>query len=351
VVVRPGCRGRDNQAADGTYYGKAPAAIVDLKAAVRYLRHNRDVIPGNVDHIVSTGCSAGGGLSALLGASGGSPLYHAYLREIGAADADDSIYACACYSPIMDLDHADMAYEWMHGATPRNQSGEPVDQELSGQLKALFIEYQASLELQGRNGFGAITADNYDRYLMDYYLLPSATKYLVSLTDDELECYLENHKWVTWDGESAAFTFGDYLGHAGRFKGIPAFDDFDLKLPEPSLFGDKTVETRHFTDFSLQKTCGDQTAIIDSDVKTLANLMNPMYFVGRNGKGCAPYWWLRRGTGESGISQTAIVNLATGLENRGKHVNTWFFWDAAHCVDEDPEGFISWVCAVTGVSR
>ena len=30
VVAAPGCRGRDNQAADGTYYGKAPAAIVDL---------------------------------------------------------------------------------------------------------------------------------------------------------------------------------------------------------------------------------------------------------------------------------------------------------------------------------
>ncbi len=44
VVVSPGCRGRDNKAADGTYYGKAPAAIVDLKAAVRYIRHNKGVV-------------------------------------------------------------------------------------------------------------------------------------------------------------------------------------------------------------------------------------------------------------------------------------------------------------------
>ena len=43
VVVWPGARGRDNQAPDGSYYGKAPAAIVDLKAAVRYLRRNRDL--------------------------------------------------------------------------------------------------------------------------------------------------------------------------------------------------------------------------------------------------------------------------------------------------------------------
>ena len=72
VVVSPGCRGRDNKAADGTWYGKAPAAIVDLKAAVRYIRHNQGVIPGNVNRIFSTGVSAGGALSALLGSSGNS---------------------------------------------------------------------------------------------------------------------------------------------------------------------------------------------------------------------------------------------------------------------------------------
>jgi len=102
-----GCRGRDNKAADGTYYGKAPAAIVDLKAAVRYLRHNKGVMPGNTDKIISVGCSAGGALSALLGASGNSPLYDSYFKEIGAADAADHIFASACYSPITDLEHAD----------------------------------------------------------------------------------------------------------------------------------------------------------------------------------------------------------------------------------------------------
>lgn len=89
VIVEPGCRGRDNQFPDGRYYGKAPAAIVDLKAAVRYLRHNSGVLPGNPDWIISTGGSAGGALSALLGASGNSPLYESYLQEIGAAPERD----------------------------------------------------------------------------------------------------------------------------------------------------------------------------------------------------------------------------------------------------------------------
>jgi hypothetical protein len=66
VVAVPGTRGWPQQGSDGTYYGKAPAAIVDLKAAIRYLRHNRTRIPGNTDRIVSNGTSAGGALFAWI---------------------------------------------------------------------------------------------------------------------------------------------------------------------------------------------------------------------------------------------------------------------------------------------
>lgn len=60
VIVLPGARGRENRDKEGNYYGKAPAAIVDLKAAVRYVRYNQGVLPGNDEQIISTGCSAGG---------------------------------------------------------------------------------------------------------------------------------------------------------------------------------------------------------------------------------------------------------------------------------------------------
>jgi hypothetical protein len=343
VAVWPGCRGRDNQAADGTYYGKAPAAIVDLKAAVRYLRHNRGIVPGNVERIFSTGCSAGGALSALLGASGDSPLYQEYLEAIGAADESDSIFAASCYSPILDLEHGDMAYEWMSGQTPNNQSSKQVDQELSAELKALFAEYQASLGLLGTEGFGVLTADNYADYLMRHYLIPSATRYLGALSHERRSEYLAEHDWIRWDGERADFTFADYALHAGRFKLLPAFDDLDLKLAEPSLFGNVTTEARHFTEFSLRKATGDPQAELDGEIRRLVDMMNPQYFVGQRNSGCARHWWLRRGTGESGISMTAITNLAVGLENSGCQVDTWFFWDAAHCIDMDAEGFIAWV--------
>ena len=48
-------------------------------------------------------------------------------------------------------------------------------------------------------------------------------------------------------------------------KGLPAFDDFNMKQPEPDLFGNKTTAARHFTNFSLQQSTGDKNAEIDSE--------------------------------------------------------------------------------------
>jgi hypothetical protein len=346
VVVSPGCRGRDNKTADGTYYGKAPAAIVDLKAAIRYIRHNQGVMPGNVNWIFSTGVSAGGALSALLGSSGNSPLYDSYLKEIGAAMAADNIFGSACFCPITDLEHADGAYEWMYGIMP-SRSG-LVDQELSKELKAIYVGYQASLKLQGKNSFGTITADNYDKYLLQYYLIPSANKYLRGLSDEKCNEYLTINKWITWNDKGASFAFTDYVTHVGRMKGLPAFDDFDMRQPEPNLFGNKTTEARHFTSFSLRHASVNKSAEVDSEVKTLVNLMNAMYFIGQNNGDCVQYWWLRQGTSDNHTSQIVIANLATSLENKNKVVNTWLYWDAGHGADDDPEDFIAWIGKVTG---
>jgi hypothetical protein len=349
VVVTPGCRGRDNKAADGTFYGKAPAAIVDLKAAVRYMRHNKGTFPGNTERIVSTGVSAGGALSALLGASGNSPLYDSYLKEIGSAEAKDNIFASACFCPITDLEHADGAYEWMYGTAPA-RSG-LVDQELSKQLKAINAEYQVSLNLKGKDGFGILSTDNYDKYLLQYYLFPSANKFLKSLSDEKRNEYLANNKWITWTDKGAAFSFTDYVTHVGRMKGLPAFDDFNMKQPEPVLFGNKTTDARHFTSFSLQQAAGNKSAEIDNEVKKLVNLMNAMYFVGQDNSTSAKYWWLRQGSSDPHTSQTVISNLAASLENRNREVNALLYWDAGHGADQDAEDFIAWMGNITGFSK
>jgi hypothetical protein len=83
IVASAGARGRKSRSVSGTYSGKAPAAIVDLKAAICYLKYNDKVMPGDASKIISNGTSAGGALSALLGATGNNPDYFPYLKEIG----------------------------------------------------------------------------------------------------------------------------------------------------------------------------------------------------------------------------------------------------------------------------
>ncbi|MEU2032164.1 subtype B tannase [Nocardia amamiensis] len=349
VVVESGARGRELVAEDGTYYGVAPAAIVDLKAAVRYLRHNSGRVPGNTDRIVTTGVSAGGALSALLGASGDSRMYDRYLDELGAADAGDAVFASACYCPIADLEHADMAYEWNWGANPLG-SGE-LDPTVSRELSRAFVDYQASLGLQGKDGFGPITADNYGRYLVRTYLEPAATRYLTDLNGSERSGYLADNTWITWAGDRAEFPWQDFLVHVGqRKKNAPAFDAFDLSSGENNLFGAGTTEARHFTPYSLRRATGDPGARLDRDLPEKITMMNPMHFLEQPNPARAKHWWIRVGTKDTDTSLTIVGNLAAELENLGDDVDAAMYWDAGHGSNEDPEDFIEWIGKVTGYS-
>ncbi|MFE2315936.1 subtype B tannase [Streptomyces sp. NPDC059441] len=352
VVVEPGARGRTLTDSAGTYYGTAPAAIVDLKAAVRYLRANKGVIPGNTDRIVSTGTSAGGALSSLLGASGGSPLYDKYLKELGAADASDAIFAAGAWCPITDLEHADGAYEFNWGTNVTASTGKVVDQTVSKALRAQFAEYQASLRLRGLNGFGPLTARNYDDYMVETYLQPSATTYLAALSDADRATYLAANTFITWSGGKATFTWADFLTHVGaRKKTTPAFDAFDLSAGENNEFGAGTTEARHFTAYGAKNdTTGLATKRVASDIAEKLDLMNPMHHIGEENPGRSRHWWIRLGTKDSDTSLTVSANLAAALDNLGDDVNHLYYWDEGHGSNVDPGDFLKWVAKVTGDS-
>ena len=125
VYIYAGCRGRSNGYNDDgslAYAGGAPWGVTDLKAAVRYLRLHGAEIPGDPQRIFACGHSGGGAQTAVLGASGDSPLYFDYLASIGAAMYDengdyisDAICGAMCWCPITALDYADEAYEWNMG--------------------------------------------------------------------------------------------------------------------------------------------------------------------------------------------------------------------------------------------
>ena len=157
VYVTCGCRGRESRDAHGKLIGKGPSSLVDLKTAIRFLRHNRDVLPGDWNRIISVGWSAGGAMSSLLALSGDNHSFASYLRANGAfMEESDAVFAAQIHCPIVDLEHADLAYEWMFQADKTCEDSPagpaetmtPFKEALSKLLAEQYIAYFNSLRLK-----------------------------------------------------------------------------------------------------------------------------------------------------------------------------------------------------------
>lgn len=164
IYVYAGCRGRSNgYDADGNliFSGGAPWGVTDLKAAIRYLRYNCAVLPGDTERIFSFGMSGGGAQSSLIGATGDSELYSPYLESIGAAMTDangkslsDAVYGSMCWCPITSLDYADAAYEWNMGqyAPTGTRAEDTWTSALSSDLAEAYAGYINTLGLTDESG-------------------------------------------------------------------------------------------------------------------------------------------------------------------------------------------------------
>ena len=159
VYVYPGCRGRANGTnSDGSSFaGGAPWGCVDLKAAIRCVRYNADVLPGDTEKVVAFGMSGGGAQTAVLGASGDSALYTPYLEAIGAvmqddngSDISDALFGAMCWCPITELDVADEAYEWMMGqyATTGTRAEGTFTSAFSHGLAESFAEWVNGADIE-----------------------------------------------------------------------------------------------------------------------------------------------------------------------------------------------------------
>ena len=274
--------------ADGIYQGKAPAAIVDAKAAVRYLRLNDSVMPGNASRIVVNGTSGGGAQSTQLAATGDSTDYLPYLKAVGAAGIDvngnstalsDQVYAVVAYCPIQDLGSADLAYEWMFNVlntrslvSADQKAGLIVDasgNELvrasnpdpagSASLMSKFVSYQASLGLKNDDG-SALTADNMlaalqseiqkaasnyvksGKAIVAYNATGSAAANGVAGGSGTLS-YKNDFINVDANGTVTFFNLSNYLkfvAKQARLKAVPAFDQLGQT---PALAATATSDT------------------------------------------------------------------------------------------------------------
>ncbi|MEV8543478.1 esterase [Streptomyces sp. NPDC051572] len=159
VYVWPGLRGRDSSTS--TRSDAAPWGVTDLKAAVRFLRYNRSVLPGSTDDIVLFGMSGGGAQDTVAGASGDSPLFDPYLRTIGAAMEDaqgrplsDAVAGVMAWCPITDLAEANLSYEWNMGqfASTSTRASVTWTSAYSADLAKAWPKYLNRLGLRDEHG-------------------------------------------------------------------------------------------------------------------------------------------------------------------------------------------------------
>ncbi len=178
IYVAAGCRGRD---------AGAPAGVTDLKAAIRYIRYNDGVIPGDVDRVFSFGMSGGGAQSALLGATGDSEDYEPYLTVIGAVSGvSDAVTGSMCWCPITELDYADEAYEWNLGNTRTDLTEK--EQTLSDQMAEAFAKYINDLGLKDASG-NTLTLEESENGI---YQAGTYYEYLKGVVENSLNNFLED---------------------------------------------------------------------------------------------------------------------------------------------------------------
>lgn len=355
VVAAPAIRGRTQKDDAGRYIGKAPACIVDYKAAVRYLRFFAREIPGDESRIITNGTSAGGALSSLMGVTGDHPDYAPYLEAIGAADASDAVFAASCYCPITNLDHADMAYEWefgtettYHRANMQMDAGgrphfTPVDGELtkeqaevSGKLKILFPSYLNSLKLKEPDG-KLLTLDESGNGSFQDYMEQVVLKSAQSALDRGED--LSGKTWLHVEGSKAvSMDFETYVHDITRMKEPPAFDGLHLETPETNLFGNETTDNRHFTAFSAEN--GEDPVMAEEEI---IRLLNPMYYIGDPRAHTAVHLRIRHGERDRDTSLAISAILTLKLQEAGVQVDYFSPWDTPHSGDYDLPELFAWI--------
>lgn len=359
IVASPGVRGRTNESDNGTYTGKAPAGIVDLKAAVRYLHYNDDIMPGTADKIISNGTSAGGAMSTLLGATGNNADYESYLKELGAADASDAIYAISAYCPITNLENSDMGYEWLFNGLndyekmniSKGEDGQMKREKVSltqtedqmkysDELKAAFPAYINSLNLKDENGNALTLDENGNGTFKEYvksYIIKSAQTAIDSGKD------LSDITWVTTNnGTVTDVNFDGYVSYLSRSKSAPAFDAVDLSNAENNLFGTENIDNQHFTKFSLDNDTSGGTMADTQIIK----MMNPMNYIGTEGTDVAKYWRIRHGAKDSDTAISTPTILALKLQSNGANVDFAVPWGQGHGGDYDLEELFTWIDSI-----
>lgn len=338
-------------------------------------------LPGDWDRLISVGCSAGGAMSSLLGVSGDAPAFRPYLEENGAfAGESDRVFAAQIYCPIVDLEHADLAYEWMFRADKQCESSHagpaevmsPFKEALSRELASRYVDYFNGLGLRHPETGAALTLDpggrsgpGYD-YLMDC-LNASATDYLTRraqgrLPAGEAAFPTGREPWLTWDGTRARISDLDsyVLGYRRRMKPCTSFDKLEMDSGENQELGTRERDYVHFSPAiagaleaikdrfpgAYDRYHGAFAAVAgDRALAERVRLLNPLSFIGTGVESRqAEHYRIRVGSRDADTALSVSMTLALKLANAACGTMDYaIVWGQPHCQADYPGEVCDWI--------
>ena len=400
VVVSYGARGRNNGATDGKYLSHSPATATDTKAAIRYLRANKNFLKNiDVDKIIVNGTSGGGAMTALIASSGNSPDFFEYLYEIGAAgisknedgklinnpEIGDNIFATMSYCPITDLGHADAAYEFTYNSTRKklfennNLEYDVATKEnimkKSEALKADYINYVNGLKLKRKDG-SLLTSENLNEEIIKL-MRTEIEESIKEIGIEKMKSDIENSHWhgnnwlVLNDDGTYSYDFEEHKYFAAmntKLKIAPAFSNSGLYEPqqqnEDNLFGTHEepycpFEFLSWNEDTVKNTVGkDDTGLTwDEFMKTEAgkNIAQQIkmtcpfdYLTNDTDVTTAPNWYVRWGMKDRDSSfalETVFYHEMLNCKNI-KNLNFEFAWLFPHSGNYDAKEAFEWLDSI-----
>lgn len=407
VFVNVGTRSRGGAVAeDGRFTGKAPAPVVDAKAAIRYLRLNDALMPGSAERIVVTGTSGGGGLTAAVAASGNSADYLPFLDEVGAAGLKgsgaalastikDDVFAAVAYCPINNLGNADAGYEYEYTAARSNANtgalggvayNAGLQPAASTAIAGRFAAYVSGLNLKAEDG-SALTAQGLrdsaqafvkqevERQIAKGTAVPAPGGNFVTS-----RATLPND-WLTLSGTGTTATvasvdyarFVAYVAANQALKTVVAFDPVGVTgnksattgawnvTGETNLFGSATARYANFTEWSWNNnaatgdasgaddtglTWAQYTALSSTTLNTQLKLINPLAYLG-TAADSAPYWYVRHGMvdRDTAFVMQTLLYQAIRNDTSVKEVSFKLPYLVGHSGNYDVQEVFAWIKA------
>ncbi|MEN9843716.1 MAG: hypothetical protein RLZZ612_1545 [Pseudomonadota bacterium] len=404
VVANIGTRSRGGARAEDTRWsGKAPAPVVDVKAAVRYLRLNDSLMPGSAERIVLTGTSGGGGLTAAAAASGNSADYLSFLADVGAAGVSgagasarstikDDVFAAVAYCPINNLGNADAGYEWEYNAIRNNSNTAALNgvAYLSGPQPAASAAYAAgfpaylnSLGLTREDGTPLTAANLRDtttahlkkeleRQIAKGTTLPALGENFTVVQRGNSRTLPNDWLTLTGTGTTATVASIDYtkflqfVSTLTPLKTVVAFDAVGVTgnpniSGETNLFGSDTATYANFTEWAWANNSvkGDGSGIDDTglnwaaylasstnNLATQLKLINPLAYLNTPAD-TAPYWYVRHGMidRDTAYAMQTVLYYAIKKDPSVKDADFKLPYMVGHAGNYDVQEAFAWIKA------